>query len=48
LILATTIHQKPAAEIIKPSQLERVKAYSPKLFFGEKEEEKALLAETQY
>jgi hypothetical protein len=32
LIVATTIHDKPAAELIKGDQVERVKTYSPKLF----------------
>jgi len=32
LIVATTIHNKPAHELVKPEQLERVSTYSPGLF----------------
>jgi len=32
LIVATTIHDKPAEELVKSEQLERVQTYSPKLF----------------
>jgi hypothetical protein len=32
LIVATTIHNKPAVELVKPEQLERVSTYSPILF----------------
>eukprot|EP01127_Copromyxa_protea_P002107 TRINITY_DN1199_c0_g1_i3.p1 TRINITY_DN1199_c0_g1~~TRINITY_DN1199_c0_g1_i3.p1 ORF type:complete len:1012 (-),score=233.88 TRINITY_DN1199_c0_g1_i3:40-3075(-) len=32
LIIATTIHQKAAEDIIKPDQVERVRTFSPKLF----------------
>jgi hypothetical protein len=32
LIIATTIHNKPAIDIVKPEQVERVSKYSPVLF----------------
>jgi len=32
LIVATTIHQKPAEEVVNPHVLERVKTYTPALF----------------
>jgi hypothetical protein len=32
LIVATTIHNKPAAQLVKPDQYERVSTYSPVLF----------------
>ncbi len=32
LIVATTIHGRPAEELVKPEQLERVKQFSPGLF----------------
>jgi len=32
LIVATTVHNKPAAELVKPEHLERVSTYSPALF----------------
>jgi hypothetical protein len=32
LIVATTIHNKPASELVKADQLDRVKTYSPGLF----------------
>lgn len=32
LIVATTIFGQPAAELVRPEQLERARTYSPKLF----------------